>query len=333
MLIRLGLPIPGGALATAARDMGAAVLVSANAFTRRRKRRGERRGGPPPEFLGFYRPSSSLHGLDVALDSAGFVAHARYGGYEWTPEMYVRGLVASLAPGRLAWWAAMDSCCEPEVAHDRTTVRFRMAETCRMLGECRRVAAGAGLPEPLPVVQGWTADDYERCVYSMPLHTWPELVGVGSVCRRRALGPAGLLRVVERLDRVLPPHVRLHLFGVKGDALPTLLRDPSIGDRVASMDSCAWDRTVREDCRAGGEPFTMERRAAGMVAWYERQRGHVAPQADAQPSLRLTEALPPDESSAELAEWLYLVEAGEIEGDSGVIHFAREYGHALPRQD
>ena len=142
MLIRIGLPLAGGHLVAAARRLGAPVLVSANALSRPwpRKHRAER-GWP-----GFRRPSAALAGLDVALDSAGFVAMSRYRGYPWSVDAYVR--LAGAHPW--SWWAAMDLCCEPEIARDRDEVQLRIAGTCQLLSACRRAAGDLGVTPPTP---------------------------------------------------------------------------------------------------------------------------------------------------------------------------------------
>jgi hypothetical protein len=197
-------------------------------------------------------------GVPVALDSAGFVAQHHYGGFPWTVRDYVE-LAASYP---WDWWAQMDLCCEPEVAKDRGEVKRRVAATVRLLGECRDEAARRGIGPPMPVLQGWEPGDYLHCVEAM--RELPPLVGVGSVCRRDLSGKAGLLAIVEALDRALPPQTRLHLFGVKGSAIRRLAGHP----RIHSVDSMAWDKRARY-AAVGRNDLTH--RIARMRAWYARQ--------------------------------------------------------------
>lgn len=258
--VRVGIPLTGGSLVTAARSMGYAVLFSANAFARTYPDSHERAGS----FRGFRAPDSAqFEGLDAALDSAGFVAAARYGDYRWTVEDYF-DLVQSHP---WSWYSSMDYCCEPEIARDRPLRLLRMAGTARMLGTCNREAGERGLPLPMPILQGWTADEYVTCAGWLPLREWPSLMGVGSVCRRPVHGPDGVLAILEALDAVLPEQVRLHLFGVKSDALDLLRRHP----RVASVDSMAWDFQARAERRMGRD---MAFRIGHMHAWVERQQRH-----------------------------------------------------------
>jgi len=160
-------------------------------------------------FRGFGKPDAAqFAGLDAALDSAGFVAAVRYGDYRWTVEDYF-DLVQSHP---WAWYSSLDFCCEPEVAGDRPLRLLRMAATAAMLGRCQREARDRGLPPPMPVLQGWTPDEYLQCSSWLPLTSWPRLVGIGSVCRRDVHGKHGIAAILAALDGVLPRHVKVHLF-------------------------------------------------------------------------------------------------------------------------
>lgn len=246
--IRLGIPACFGRFSDAAGRIDAPILVSANGFWRNSR---------------FHYPSPRLFNTaDVALDSAGFIAMIRYGGYRWTVDEYV-GLAASYP---WAWWSAMDYCCEREVAGDRAEVTRRVDMTVAMLARCRAAAEGHGVMAPMPVLQGRHPEDYLRCAAMMgPL---PQLVGIGSVCRRHLAGPDGLLTIIAALDGHLPKHIRFHLFGVKGAALGALAGHP----RVASIDSMAWDRAARWEASKSGASCTVDHRIGHLRRWYREQR-------------------------------------------------------------
>lgn len=250
MLVRIGIP-PGPSYGGALKSIGAAGLVSANAL-RRRDNRSFRMPVIGQDFGGL---------SDVALDSAGFVAMVRYGDYRWTVNDYVD--LAGSFPW--AWWASMDYCCEPQIAHDKVEVRDRVRRTAEGYVSCLAKARDRGIPDPMPVLQGWAVDDY-LCSVDL-LKDPPSLVGVGSVCRRDLHGPDGLISILAALDRVLPKHVALHLFGVKGTAIPLLLGHP----RIASVDSMAWDAACRRECPS---PRPVSKRVSYMVDWYRRQTSH-----------------------------------------------------------
>lgn len=245
MKVRVGIH-PSPRYGAALREIGAAALISANAL----RRKDGRFRAPKLDAFGGHS--------DVALDSAGFVAMFRYGGYPWSVADYV-GLAASWP---WAWWASMDYCCEPQVAADREEIGRRIGLTVRKLGECREAARAIGISEPMPVIQGWQPDDYERCASSMG--DLPGLVGVGSVCRRDLGGENGIFRIVGRLDRCLPKRVRLHLFGVKGAAIRAMVGHP----RIASIDSMAWDMEARRELEM---PRTVIKKISVMCAWWRRQ--------------------------------------------------------------
>ncbi len=311
MLIRVGLPYLPSAAAhpylMVVRDLKARCLISVNSLYRPGR--------------GFARAPITAWTYAPAIDSAGFVATIRYGGYRWSVEEYVDAIVKNfdnpLMPHPWSWWSAMDFCCEPEIAANRAEVARRMqatldhyAETMAHLTAWRREGE-TDTPDPLPILQGRTPADYvtmardlaavidathactcpdEDCdaTFHRSRKGLPELVGVGSVCRREVAGPEGILNVLGALDAALPTHVRLHLFGVKG----ALLRHPEISvfaHRIASVDSLAWDFAARQAAieRRKTEPAfsnTVAHRASHMRRWYlaqrqpvERQRSLFAP--------------------------------------------------------
>lgn len=260
--MRVGIPLTSGALPAAARRLGYPVLFSANAFARVFADGHER----AKEFAGFRLPKDGqLDGLDAALDSAGFVAAARYGDYRWSVADYY-DLVEAFP---WAWHASMDYCCEPEVAQDRPLRLLRIAATAQLLAQCQAEAKSRGLPAPMPILQGWTPEEYALCAKWLPVLEWPPLVGLGSVCRRPVDGPNGILSILDAVDAVLPPGVRLHLFGVKSAALALLSKHP----RVASADSMAWDMQARAERRTGRD---MNFRIGHMQAWMDRQENVIA---------------------------------------------------------
>lgn len=263
--VRVGVPLAGGQLVAAARGQGYPVLFSANAFAKTHPKGHEREG----EFRGWKSiDATQFAGLDAALDSAGFVAAVRYRDYRWT----VRDYYDLVEAHPWTWHAAMDYCCEPEVAGDRGIRLLRIGATAFMLGQCQAEARRRGLPMPMPVLQGWTPEEYAMCAQWLPLRDWrdwPELVGIGSVCRRHVDGENGILAILDAVDQVLPKHVRLHMFGVKSTALAQLAGHP----RVASVDSMAWDVQARAERRTGRD---MTFRISHMHRWAERQQATAA---------------------------------------------------------
>lgn len=261
--ILLGLPHLGdGALLRRAKAMGAHVLISANSLSRWRRTSGL------SEWTGWNLAAlANARGLaSLTLDSAGFTAMLRYRGYPWPIAAYLD--LAEAFPFR--HFAAPDYCTESEIASDRQSVRERIARTVGAYHECRRQAADRAIDDRLmPVLQGRTPHDYERCADGIGLAADSNrLVGVGSMCRRPLGGATGLIAVLEHLDAVLPPAIRLHGFGVKGAMLSHV---GHLWHRLASVDSQAYGVAARRDALKRGVRKTDRFVATHMTRWLRRQ--------------------------------------------------------------
>lgn len=268
MILRVSIPTVYGKIG----DAGSRyyTLVSAGQFWNAAKRCFN----PAPKKIIQHSP---------ALDSGGFVAMKLFGGYRWTVQQYVDFVVAGVkdAPNPWAWWAQMDFCCEPEIANDAFEVTRRLHKTAEYLQACRTATEiwwNEGITDlkyPMPVLQGWFPDDYLRSIDladNVLTGDWPALIGVGSMCRRSTTGNESLFKVLERIKSALPSYVGFHLFGVKGEALHELSKDP----RVLSTDSMAWDYAAFMEARGGQFPNTTEHRAAWMHKWAEKQLAKMA---------------------------------------------------------
>lgn len=322
-MVRAGVPHPGSPdLLAAAREYNIPILVSANAFSQTTIKQSA--DGKPWTFR---TPRDLMHGLDVALDSGGFVAMSRYNGYPWGLSEYL-DLVASFP---WAWYAAMDLCVEIEIAGNRIARRLRIAQTVRNFVECQLQARDRGLPDPLPVLQGQTVDDYLMCAELMPLLRWPPLIGIGSMCRRDLNGPDNIEAVVEALDKVLPQSTRLHLFGVKSAAAVLLADHP----RLASTDSCSWSANLRDKVPVGRNR-RME--AEAMVAWWRRQQqGMLTPRRPANrpfwaADFRSDDDPLPGGLDQDLQEWVEMVAAGEADINNALTDLEPRAAYALWRR-
>lgn len=257
--VRVGMPLVSGQLLEYGIASGLPLMFSANAFART---------NPDKEFVGFNLAAASALPveLDAFLDSAGFVAASHFGDFRWSIDEYL-----DLAAAR-PWthYSAMDYCVEPQVAPDAATRRLRVDATIARYFQCANRAAQRGLPQPSAVIQGYYADEYARCAEALQLPADAALVGVGSVCRRHLHGPDGVLAIMEAVDAALPWGVKVHLYGLKGSALPQLLNE--FPNRIGSTDSMAWDLGVRRACPVGR---TQAMRAKAMVDWHAREMQRV----------------------------------------------------------
>ena len=191
------------------------------------------------------------------IDSGGFQAIAKHGGYPDPPSTYAAELrrLKAMLGRRLLAAVAQDFMCEPAAlaktglsvtAHQRLTIERYDA----------LVACDTGGTRIMPVLQGYTPDSYvdhirqygDRLAHRM----W---VGVGSVCKRNA-DPAAIVDVLLAISRVRPD-LRLHAFGVKLTALEWQL----VRDLIFSADSLAWSFAARFEGRDANSPAEAARYA------------------------------------------------------------------------
>ena len=210
------------------------MLLSADRWERLRwpKRKrvcGRDRGDPRPATV------------PVLLDSGAFSVIDRCGCWPTTPEQYVafvRLAIAALGPDAVKHVATQDWMCEPHMlAKTGLSVHEHQRRTVESFLRLRDLA-----PEVpwMPTLQGYTVDDYLRCI-AMFIAAGVDLaaealVGLGSVCRRSSTPE--LVAVIEAVRRAVPG-IRLHGFGVKGEG--TLLSCL----HLRSVDSDAWSSRGR----------------------------------------------------------------------------------------
>jgi hypothetical protein len=203
-----------------------------------------------------------------ALDSGGFTELAMHGQWRTTPEQYVEATRRYAAEvGRLDWAAPMDWMCEPAMrARTGLSVEDHQRRTVANFLDLRERAPE--LPY-VPVLQGWTRRDYERCVAlyeaaGVDLRRAPR-VGVGSICRRQATAE------VEQIVWALAgAGLSLHGFGVKTRGLI------SVAGALSSADSMAWSYRARHD-----EPLPgcRHRRCSNCIRYAVRWRNHLVARA------------------------------------------------------
>lgn len=171
-----------------------------------------------------------------ALDSGGYSELDLYGRWRTTEPEYIEAVARySEEIGNLAWAAPMDWMCEPSIlAKTGLTIREHQERTVSNYLRLR------GHGPFIPVLQGWTLGDYERCVELYETAgvdlTDQALVGVGSVCRRQSTVEIGLI-----MRTLAVPGIRLHGFGVKTKGLARY------GTVLTSADSMAWSSAARRD--------------------------------------------------------------------------------------
>jgi hypothetical protein len=210
-----------------------------------------------------------------ALDSGGFSQLSEFGRWTVSVATYaaeIRRLHDEV--GGLQWVAPQDWMCEPEMLtktglsvadHQRRTVDAYVALT-DTLGSLGSLVA--------PVLQGWTLGSYSDCVdlyerRGIDLSSAP-VVGIGSICRRRNATRVGLI-----IHDLAQSGLRLHAFGVKGDALV------ATASLLQSADSMSWSISARRETGASGCPHLRCSNCLDYATdWRSRLLARVAREAD-----------------------------------------------------
>jgi hypothetical protein len=194
-----------------------------------------------------------------ALDSGGFTELSKHGSWRTSAREYValvRRCVDEI--GSLEWAATQDWMCEPAI-RERTGFDVATHQTLTLHNYLELRALAPELPW-VPVLQGWTLDEYFEHVEAyeragVALHTLPR-VGLGTICRRQHT-----TRIAFLIRDLAGAGLRLHAFGLKLTGLR------SLATHLASADSMAWSFQARRERR--GEQNSL----ATALDWYRALPG------------------------------------------------------------
>lgn len=170
-------------------------------------------------------------------DSGGFTELFMFGEWQTSAAQYIAETRRNRDDvGRLRFAAPRDWMCEPAIlAKTRKTIAEHQHLT--VTDYLDLMMRAPDLPW-VAVLQGWTMDDYLRCVElydraGVALAALPR-VGVGTICRRQ-----GTREAAEILRRLTGEGLKLHAFGLKGTGIP------NVAPFLASSDSLAWSFAAR----------------------------------------------------------------------------------------
>jgi hypothetical protein len=195
------------------------------------------------------------------MDSGAFSELRLHGRYTRPVKEYAAQIKRFASNGKLLAAVAQDYMCETFVLNKtRLTVRDHQRMTVERYDELLQCDLGGIYI--MPVLQGWTADDYRRHLDLYGARLGPRAwVGVGSVCQRRnALGPWLPLEAIK----LMAPDLRLHGFGLK----LSMLAAPLVRELLWSADSMAWSFSARRQGRDGNdvrEAVRFHRRATEII--------------------------------------------------------------------
>lgn len=203
------------------------------------------------------------------LDSGAFTEVAKNGRHTTPPHEYakiIRRCVEDI--GNLVWAAPQDWMCEPHILK-RTGYRVEDHQHLTVDNFCHLRELAPDLPI-IPVLQGWTLADYQRCIRmygyaGVDLSAEP-VVGIGSVCRRQSTRD-----IMDIIGGVAAEGLPLHGFGVKTKGLAL------IGKYLFSADSMAWSFNARKHPPLPGHE-TRHKNCANCLPWALRWRHNVLKQ-------------------------------------------------------
>lgn len=198
------------------------------------------------------------------LDSRGFSELSQHGRWTITPHDYAAAARRYMQEiGNLQWAAIQDWMCEPWIiAKTGLSISEHQTRTIDSWFDLHEIAPDVPW---IPIVQGWSARDYQRHVdewvrRGVDLLKAP-IVGVGTVCRRqRTHEGVGIFRLLSWLG------LRLHGFGAKISAMRMARRYLSSGD------SMAWSYTARREkgCLPGHTHKNGANCLAYALRWLEK---------------------------------------------------------------
>ena len=173
---------------------------------------------------------------DWVLDSGGFVALNRLGGYPFGPDQYLE-LIKERRP---TWAASMDFPCEPEISRETLmSNEERIDATVDMaVYLCNRDS------RVVPVLQGYTLSEYESCWAKLSRLISVKRLAIGSLCKRQSSPEIDSL--AAGLTHLLPD-IPIHGFGLKLRALTY----PHVWRVFSSIDTNAWEYWARGRRRNG----------------------------------------------------------------------------------
>ena len=185
------------------------------------------------------------------LDSGGFSLLSKWQDYPFTVEQYAL-LIKRKKPN---YAATMDYPCEPELTIVEKTKRHSKEWRMSVKERIMRTIESAEImlnnydfrrTKIVPVVQGWTIDDYRFCIEEMHRRDLlTDYVAFGSMCRRMRISEARKLITKQReyLRRFVD--AKAHYFGIK----ISFLKDLVIFKNVDSFDTAAWTHNQGTDGR------------------------------------------------------------------------------------
>lgn len=192
----------------------------------------------------------------VILDSGAFGSAFWDGGYTYGFEDYLK-IVEKVMP---EFWVTMDYPCEPNIMPEMS-VRNRIKKTVFNTKEL----STAPFPGLLPVIQGWSVEDYLHCIDQMEkADLIRPVMGIGSICRRGKQEP--IVNIVRHISERLPG-IKFHAFGVKVNTLN--YNNGELLNYLDSLDTAAWQFNEKDEL-GGWRPRTLKELARRLEGYRDK---------------------------------------------------------------
>jgi len=195
------------------------------------------------------------------IDSGGFSAFTRFAEYPYTVEEYITFIHQQIDRGLpVERVAIMDYPCE--VSANRERYRTNTDRIDATIRNARRCIDGDRSMPWVPVIQGYTLDEYKDCWDKyQDIGITSDLWALGSVCARKKTG--GIRRIITAVKEYTDAN--LHTFGMTLNAL----RNPQVFFSVYSSDSRAW--SFRNYHKKAEQLEEYRAKIGGLFKGFERQ--------------------------------------------------------------
>ena len=193
----------------------------------------------------------NTHGLRM-LDSGGFSLINKEGEYPYSFDEYIE----FANKWKFDYVATMDYPCDARVH----VSKIQLTHKERILRTVENTAYLIDkIPNLLPVIQGYTIDEYAECIDLMrDAGVLKDYCAIGSLCLRRSV--KDIVNTVNAIHRLIP-NVKFHCFGLK---LTSVFR---MGTYLRSFDSAVWSLPWHKY----GKLLKFEN---GKLKYYKREEEH-----------------------------------------------------------
>jgi hypothetical protein len=182
------------------------------------------------------------------LDSGAFTNVLKKGEHELTVKEYKDQIERWKNCGNLKMAVTQDYMCEDIILKKwNYTVNEQQEKTLKRFYQLIKLKPSIYI---MPVIQGYTTQEYLNHLNMYEETIYNQVVGIGSICKRNRK-PDEIYKILKTI-KDYRPDLKLHAFGLK----ITSLKNKNIRDLLYSADSMAWSFEGRKiDGYSANDPF------------------------------------------------------------------------------